>query len=86
MHPRARSGRAESRRWRRARAAFWAAVGAAVVLYIFLAALGGIDPEEATWATIAVLVLATAWLAHSWRRLWVEQSLGERPDRDRRRL
>ena len=65
--------------------AFWTVAGAIVVLYIFFAALGGIDPAEARAATIVVLVLAVLWLAHSWRRLWAEEkNLGSRSDRERR--
>jgi hypothetical protein len=49
---------------------FWAVSGSIVLLFIFLAALGGIDPSEAVEATVVVLVLAALWLAHSWRDLW----------------
>lgn len=67
------------------RAAFWAACGATVVLFVFFAALGGISPTEAKVATIAVAVLAVLWLAHAWRRLWAtSDDPGSRPDRERR--
>jgi hypothetical protein len=51
------------------RAAFWAIIGSIVVIYLFFIALGGIDPGDATVATIIVLALAVLWLAHAWRRL-----------------
>jgi hypothetical protein len=61
---------------------FWAIIGALVVLYLFFVAVGGVDPgEDPAWA-IAALVLATLWLAHSWRRLW---SGGASPTSDRER-
>ncbi len=53
--------------------AWWAACGGIVVLFILLAALGAVDPAEAEVLTAAVLVLAVAWLGHSWRRLWLEE-------------
>jgi hypothetical protein len=80
----ARPGTRDHRRWRRFEAGFWAVVGGIVVLYIFFAALGGIDPAEATASTIIVLVLAVGWLAHSWRRLWSDENLSNRMDRERR--
>jgi hypothetical protein len=55
------------------RQAFWAACGAIVLLYIFLAALSAVDPAEAEVATAVVLVLAVLWLAHNWRRLWLDE-------------
>ena len=50
--------------------AFWAACGTIVVLFIFFAALGAVEPENALGLTIAVLALAVLWLAHAWRGLW----------------
>jgi hypothetical protein len=47
-----------------------------VLLFIFLAALGAIDPAEATEVTVVVVALAVLWLAHAWRRLWLD----ERPE------
>ena len=64
-------------------AAFWAAIGSIVVLYVFFVAIGGIDPEDARAASIAVAVLALLWLAHSWRRLWAGGFVS-RTDRERR--
>ena len=66
-----------------ARAFFWALIGSVVVLYLFFVAIGGIDPDEARVATIVILVLALAWLAHSWRRLWAGGFVS-RVDRERR--
>jgi hypothetical protein len=51
----------------------WAAMGSVVLLFIFLAALGAIDPIEATEVTVAVVALAVLWLAHAWRRLWLDE-------------
>jgi hypothetical protein len=50
--------------------AFWAACGAIVLLFIFFAALGAVEPDEALELTIVVLALAVLWLAHAWRGLW----------------
>lgn len=49
--------------------AFWALVGALVVVYLFFVALGGVEPSDAPVATGIALGLAVLWLAHSWRRL-----------------
>lgn len=51
-------------------AALWAFMGGLVVLYLFFLAIGAVTPDDAPVATIAVLVLAVLWMAHSWRRLW----------------
>jgi hypothetical protein len=53
--------------------AFWAACGTVVVLFIFFAALGAIEPEDATELTVVVLALAVLWLAHAWRGLWRDE-------------
>jgi hypothetical protein len=53
--------------------AFWAACGTIVVLFIFFAALGAVEPEEAIPLTVAVLALAVLWLAHAWRDLWRQE-------------
>jgi hypothetical protein len=55
------------------RQAFWAACGAIVLLYIFLAALSAVDPAEAEALTAVVLMLAVLWLAHNWRQLWMDE-------------
>jgi hypothetical protein len=60
----------------------WALCGALVVLYLFFIAVGGVDPSDNTAVSVAVLVLALAWLAHSWRRLWAG---GASPVSDRER-
>ena len=62
--------------------AFWALIGALVVVYFFFIALGGVDPDDAPVATGIALGLAVLWLAHSWRRVF----LGSRsPVQDRER-
>jgi hypothetical protein len=53
--------------------AFWGACGAIVLAYIFVAALGAFQPDEAVELTIVVLALAVLWLAHSWRELWRDE-------------
>jgi hypothetical protein len=52
---------------------FWAACGTIVVLFIFFAALGAVEPGDALGLTIAVLALAVLWLAHAWRGLWRDE-------------
>lgn len=47
------------------RATLWALCGAAVVLFVFFAAIGGIDPIEAWVATVVVAVLGVLWLVHA---------------------
>jgi hypothetical protein len=56
--------------------AFWAVSGAAVLLFIFLAALGAIDPSEAVAVTAVIVVLALLWLAHEWGQLWRDERRG----------
>ncbi|MGH2716553.1 MAG: hypothetical protein ACRDM7_22240 [Thermoleophilaceae bacterium] len=53
--------------------AFWALCGTIVVAFIFFAALGAVEPEEALELTIVVLALAVLWLAHAWRGLWRDE-------------
>ena len=55
------------------RHALWGTCGTIVLAYIFLAALGALDPAEAEIVTGGVLVLAVVWLAHSWGRLWRDE-------------
>jgi membrane protein YdbS with pleckstrin-like domain len=64
-------------------ALFWAMLGSAVVLYLFFAVVGTVDPSENKAAAIVVLVLAVIWLAHAWRRLYAGGFVS-RPDRERR--
>jgi hypothetical protein len=45
----------------------WAACGALVLVYIFLAALGAFEPDEVMALTIAAVAAAALWLAHEWR-------------------
>ena len=78
--------REEDRRARRRETAIafvWALVGAVVVLYLFLLVLDAVDPDRAPAASIVVLVLAVAWVAHAWRRLFLSGHVS-RPDRERR--
>jgi hypothetical protein len=53
--------------------AFWAGCATIVVLFIFFAALGAVEPDDAIELTIAVLALAVLWLAHAWRGLWLDE-------------
>jgi ABC-type transport system involved in cytochrome bd biosynthesis fused ATPase/permease subunit len=53
--------------------AFWPVCGAVVVLFIFFAALGAIEPSEAVEVTVVVLVLTVLWSAHAWRGLWQDE-------------
>ena len=79
--------RAEDRRQARlytAWAATWAIIGAIVVLFLFLTVIGAVNPDKAPAASIVVLVLAIAWLAHAWRRLLAPRGHVSRPDRERR--
>lgn len=64
-------------------AAAWAIIGSVVVLFLFLLALNAFSPGQAPVATAIILVLAVAWLAHSWRRL-LGGGFVSRPDRERR--
>ena len=76
----------QERRVRRAtqvQAAFWAAMGAIVVLYVFFAVLGAVDPVTAPGATIVIIVVALLWLAHAWQRLRRGGHVS-REDRERR--
>jgi len=63
-------------------AGLWALCGALVVLYLFLVAIGGVDPHNAPGASLAAFVLGAAWLGHSWRRIWTG---GASPVLDRER-
>jgi hypothetical protein len=80
--PRREVDRAHERR-RQTVAGAWALCGALVVLYLFLVAIGGVDPSTAPGASLAALVLAAAWLGHSWRRIWTGGA-SPVPDRERR--
>jgi hypothetical protein len=76
----------EDRRRERAdhiEATVWAVMGALVVLYLFFAVLGAIDPAEAPFATFVIALLALAWLAHAWDRLYAGGHVS-RSDRERR--
>jgi len=55
------------------RALLWPLAGAAVLIYLMVAAGGGIEPGEAKVATVAVCVLAVLWATHAWRRLWEDE-------------
>ena len=71
------------RRRHTALALLWALAGSVVVLYLFLLVVDAVDPDNAPAASIVVLVLAIAWLAHAWRRLIAGGDVS-RPDRERR--
>ena len=65
---------ADTHRLRQAVAnAFWSVCGVVVVLFIFFAALGAIEPSEAVEVTVIVLVLTVLWTAHAWRGLWQDE-------------
>jgi hypothetical protein len=67
------------------RAMLWALCGAVVIVFVFFAALGGVEPAEAQAMSIAVAVLAVLWLLHAWRRWSTDpDDLASRPDRERR--
>jgi membrane protein YdbS with pleckstrin-like domain len=72
-----------NRRLYNIRAAVWAILGAGVVLYLFLLAVGGINPDNARVVTAAVAVVAVVWVVHAWRRLW-SGGYSSRADRERR--
>lgn len=63
--------------------AFWALVGALVVVYLFFMVLGDVQPGDAPVASAIALGLAVLWLAHSWRRL-LSGSRSPVGDRERR--
>jgi hypothetical protein len=65
------------------RAGFWAVLAGLVVLYLFLLAIGGINPDNAKAVSVGVLVIAVVWVVHAWRRLWAG-GFSSRPDRERR--
>jgi hypothetical protein len=76
----------EERRARRdyhVEAAFWAVMGAIVVLYLFFAVLGAVDPAKAPGATLVIMVVALIWLVHAWERLYGGGYVS-RSDRERR--
>jgi hypothetical protein len=62
----------------------WSICGATVVLFIFFAAMGAIPPGDALAVTMAVVLLAVAWLVHAWPRLRAEPGSGHARDRERR--
>jgi hypothetical protein len=63
--------------------ALWALIGSAVVLYLFLVAVGGVKPGDAPALTGVILVAAVLWLGHSWRRV-LRGGVSPRGDRERR--
>ena len=64
-------------------AAGWAIVAGIIVLFLFLTVIGAVNPDKAPVASIIVLVLAIAWLAHAWQRVLTGGHVS-RPDRERR--
>ena len=63
--------------------ALWALIGSMVVLYLFLVAVGGVDPGDAPVATGVILAAAVLWLGHNWRRV-LRGGASPRGDRERR--
>ena len=63
-------------------ATFWSIAGSVVLLFIFFAAMGAIDPSEAVAATAVVAILGVLWLIHAWPRLRAEGGMPR--DRERR--
>jgi hypothetical protein len=61
----------------RIRAVGWAVAGALALAAIVAGWMGAFDAASAELLTAAVVILATAWWVHGWRRLWLD----ERPDR-----
>ena len=56
-----------------------------MIVFIFFAALAGVDLAEAETMSIAVAVLAVLWLLHAWRRWSMDpDDLASRSDRERR--
>ena len=68
-------------RWRRIFATmsetFWVLVLALVGLFAFLLALGAFSPGDAVGLTVAVVVLALAWLGHA---IWQNRHAAEGRD------
>jgi hypothetical protein len=58
---------------------FWVLVLGVIVCFVFFVAIGGIDPTQATGASIVVGVLAILYLAHAWA-----QNHRRTEERDRR--
>ena len=60
--------------------------GGLALLFLFMAAIGSVDPGDATPLAIAVLVFSLIWLAGVWyrRRQGVEPERVNRADRERR--
>ena len=63
--------------------ALWALIGSAVVLYLFLIAVAGVDPGDAPAFTAIILFAAVLWLGHAWRRVLLG-GVSPRGDRERR--
>jgi hypothetical protein len=51
----------------------WQFAGAIALLSIAVAAISAFDPGEAELLTAACVVVAVAWWAHAWRRLWLDE-------------
>ncbi len=67
------------------RAAFWAVAAAIIVLFVFFAAIGGIDVGDAGVITVVVAILGALWLVHFLhRRATTDDSRLSRADRERR--
>ena len=57
---------------------FWGLSGTFVLVAIVVGVIADVEPADAELATAAIVVLATLWLAHSWRVLWDDER-GPRP-------
>jgi hypothetical protein len=64
-------------------AAVWAIIAGIIVLFLLLTLIGAVNPDKAPAATVVVLVLAIAWLAHAWQRV-LSGGYVSRRDRERR--
>jgi hypothetical protein len=64
-------------------AAGWAIIAGIIVLFLFLTVIGSVNPDKAPVASVIVLILAIAWLAHAWQRVLAGGHVS-RPDRERR--
>ncbi len=52
---------------------FWALTATVVLVAIVIGVVADVDPAQAELATAAIVILATLWLAHSWRVLWDDE-------------
>jgi hypothetical protein len=75
----------DRRRYLRSTAAMaFGIAGGLVVVYLFFAAIGAVDPGDAAVASIVAIALALIWLVGVWIRIRTGAALAQRPDRERR--